>query len=126
MWPLLVLALAIVRPPVGAVYARDITLPFLGKQRIRLRVDSRTKGTLSMRGALNLEDRVTFVGDGFELGAPTRAMLRRTFTTLRAASYDPSRDMAVVTVQPPMPLPLTFRLRRVRDDHKPWWRGGRW
>ena len=115
MWPLVILALALARPPVGAVYARDISLPFLGKQRIRLSVDSRSKGTLSMRGALNLEDRVTFVGDGFELGEATRAMLRRTHTSLRSAHYDAERDVAVVSVQPPMPMPLTFRLHRHRE-----------
>jgi hypothetical protein len=114
MWPLVVFAIVIARPPVGAVYARDVSLPFLGKQRIRLSVDSRSKGTLFMRGALNLEDEVTFVGDGFELGDDTRAMLRRTHTSLRAAYYDDKNDVAVVTVQPPMPMPLTFRLRR---DH---------
>ena len=112
MWFLFAFTALLPRPPVGAVYARRLHLPLVGAQRICVRVDSEEEGTLCLRGALTLDDRVGFVDGSFVLGDATRALLRRTRTALVGATYDPETDTATVTVQPPLPMPLDIRLER--------------
>tara|TARA_B110000046_G_scaffold61710_1_gene69330 strand:- start:1275 stop:1634 length:360 start_codon:yes stop_codon:yes gene_type:complete len=104
-------------PPVGAVYERNLTLPVLGGQRVRLRIDSRTRATLDLEGALALRAPVHYAltDDGyfqFVLDAPTHALLRRVRTRLGAAAYDAVADTAHVTVHPPLPFPVVVRMAR--------------
>ena len=112
------------RPPVGATYERNLTLPLLGAQRVVLRVASRTHVDLRLRGALALDDRVavSFAHDDatttaltLHPGARTRRLLRRARTSLGAARYDARTDTASVVVHPPALLaaPVCFELRRV-------------
>lgn len=111
------LLLATTSPPVGAVYERNLTLPVLGKQRVRLRIDSRTRATLDLEGALALRAPVQYRLDDsgyfeFVLDAPTRALLKRVRTSLGAAGYDAVADTAHVTVHPPLPFPVVLRMAR--------------
>ena len=104
-------------PPVGAVYERTLTLPVLGKQHVRLRIDSRTRATLDLEGALSLRAPVQYRLDDeghfeFVLDAPTRALLTRVRTSLGAAGYDAGTDTAHVTVHPPLPFPVVLRMAR--------------
>jgi hypothetical protein len=113
------LAAVRVPPPPGATYVRNLTLPFLGRQRVWLRVESAVHATVKMRGALDLDDTVGFsVDDDGELRAElsdsTRTLLRRVRTSIHALHYDDATDVATVTVQPPLPLPVTISL--ARDD----------
>lgn len=115
-------ALSYYRPPVGATYERNLTLPLLGAQRVMLRVASRTHVDLRLRGALALDDRiaVSFARDDattaltLHPGPRTRRLLRRARTSLGAARYDARTDTASVVVHPPLLLaPVRFELRRV-------------
>ena len=113
----LLLAASTSSPPVGAVYERNLTLPVLGGQRVRLRIDSHTRATLDLEGALSLRAPVQYRPDDeghfeFVLDAPTRALLKRVRTRLGTAAYDAVTDTAHVTVHPPLPFPVVLRMAR--------------
>jgi hypothetical protein len=107
-------------PPVRAVYARTLQLPFVGEQTIRLHVLSRSRARLQLTGAFDVDDRrVAYWVDEesklrFELGEPTLRLLARTRTTLLHASYDAEADVAIVVVRPGALPRLRLRLERER------------
>tara|TARA_B110000046_G_scaffold15883_1_gene15251 strand:+ start:4900 stop:5304 length:405 start_codon:yes stop_codon:yes gene_type:complete len=122
----LLLAAQSTRPPVGAAYARKLSLPLLGAQRVALRVVASDAVELHMSGALALDDRVQVVfssehgeGNGSSQltllpGPHTRRLLRRARTSLGAAHYDARTDTACIVVHPPLGVPpVRFELRRV-------------
>ena len=103
--------------PVDACYEAKVTFPFVGAQTVHLRVVSDAKALLSLWGHINLEDEVqyAFHEDGslhVELGDKTRKMLRRTRSTLKALTYDPSTDVAIVRVAPPIIPQVSLRMHR--------------
>lgn len=105
-------------PPVRAVYARTLQLPFVGEQTIRLHVLSRSRARLQLTGAFDVDDRrVAYWVDEdaklrFAVGESTRRLLARTRTTLLHASYDAEADVALVVVRPGALPRLRVRLER--------------
>ena len=106
------------RPPVGAVYARTLRFPVIGKQTIELAILSDKVARLIMSGRLNLDEPVSYHFEAssgemsFELTDATRRLLRRFRTTLDAAGYDGSTDTSWVVVWPPLPLSMRINLNR--------------
>lgn len=108
-------------PPVGGSYEQNLTLPFLGKQNIRLHILSRKTAALEMHGALDLtppeelQYRPTDTHTlSFDLGPRTKRLLKRTRTVMRGASYDSVRDRAHVHVKPPLVSLTQVVLERMR------------
>lgn len=110
-----------VTPPVGGIYERNLTLPILGSQHIRLRIVSRTRAAIFMQGALSLEEEQFGYGaedDGmtFDLGPRTQELLRRVRTSMGEAKYHHKQDVASVVVKPPVVPAMRIKLHRRPDD----------
>ena len=106
--------------PVGATYRRDFTVPLLGKQEVRLRIESHTTASIRLRGVFEMEDEILeyLLSDSggleYQLGDKLTRLLRRTRTVLHEVQYDPERDVAILVTRP-----LFFgihRLELLRQD----------
>ncbi|KAG8465307.1 hypothetical protein KFE25_002614 [Diacronema lutheri] len=105
-------------PPVGAVYARSLTLPVIGMQTVRLAIEGERCARLVLTGALSLDEPLEYGIDRhsgaftFELGAGTLRLLRGMGVSLTAADYTPAGDTASVTIKPPAIGPIRIELSR--------------
>lgn len=105
-------------PPVGAVYERTLSLPVLGAQTVRIGILTPRQATLTLTGALMLDELLSYFPDektgrlAFELSERTIALLRRLGVGLRTAEYAKIVDAAFVTIQPPLWRPIVLRLDR--------------
>ena len=106
----------------GRSYERNLTVPVLGNQHIKLYIHSPSRASIEMRGALTLEpETFPFRQKGhnmeFELGPRTCVLLSRVHTKMCDAQYDPATDTPSVVVKPPMIPAIRIQLHRSRS-HK--------
>lgn len=104
-------------PPTHTSYEKTITIPYVGHQTIRIAVDSRAAVRLKLDGAISLEDTIGLRTDEkgsvvFDLGERTQRMLDRLRARFVGASYDPRRDVACITIKPPLVPALSVELSR--------------
>lgn len=108
-------------PPVGAVYERTLSLPFLGAQTVRLGILTGKVATLKLSGALILDEMLSYFPDkrsgrlAFVLSERTNALLHRLGASLRSAEYAHGEDVAYVTIKPPFLRPIVLSLDRSLD-----------
>lgn len=102
----------------GRIYERNITLPVLGSQRIRLRILDDAHAAIRMSGAMTLEEEefeYACHDDSFtfDLGPRTTSLLSTYHTRLQGATFLPHEDVAVVTVKPPLIPAMRIRMTRI-------------
>ena len=104
--------------PIGAVYARTLTFPVIGSQKVTLSITSSRVARLQLEGRLILDEPVTYELQSsgeitFELTNETIRVLRAYRTTLVSATYDELSDSPCVVVSPPIMLRVHIVLKRV-------------
>lgn len=107
-------------PPVGAHYARELRLPVIGLQKLRLEICTASMARIRLDGAINLDEPILYRLDPsgalcFELSQSTKQMLRRMGVSLDSAEYEHTNDIAAVTINPPLIPPIRIALPRCRQ-----------
>ena len=114
------------QPPNGALYAATVGMPVIGKQTFMLRVLSRPRGKITLRGRLDLDEPVTYQLERYDakrrrskihltFNKPTLLLLSRWRTRIRAVWYDADGDYALLVVAPPVIPAIRIKLNRVRQ-----------
>lgn len=111
-------------PPTHTTYERTLTIPYVGHQTIRIAVDGHRAVRLKLDGAIDLEDTIGLSRDDnhdvvFDLGEGTQRMLGRLRARLVGASYDPRRDVARITIKPPLVPAVSVDLLRTTASAPP-------
>lgn len=112
-------------PPKGAVYCATVRMPVIGRQSFMLRVLSRSRARIVLQGRLDLDEPARYSPEqkGLKRGRvsllidfnePTKRLLARWKTRIRAVLYDPSDDVTILVIQPPVIPAIHVRMKRVQ------------